>query len=84
MGAPRAGDVPPARRLDAIVSDAGALLALVDGANAASTSLSSWSDVGAALDLGPGVGPGSVARIVVAQDAVTGSWRSCASRRRGG
>jgi len=63
-------DVPPARRLDAIVGDAGALLALVDGANAASPS-PSWSDVGAVLDPGVGVGPGSVTRIVAAQDAVT-------------
>ena len=64
-------DVPPARRLDAVVGNAGVQLALVDGANAASTSSSSRSDVAAVLDPGPGVGPGSVARIVAAQDAVT-------------
>ncbi|KAI0247917.1 hypothetical protein BJV78DRAFT_1285140 [Lactifluus subvellereus] len=50
-------DVPTEQRLDSIVGDAGELLALVDGA--------------APLpDGAPGIGVGSVARIVVAEDAV--------------
>ncbi len=53
--------MPAARRLDAVVGDAGALV------DVAAASRSSQSDVGAVL--GPGVG--SVARIVAAQDAVT-------------
>ena len=56
-------DVPVAKRLDSVVGDAGELLALVDGAAA------SRSDGEAAL--GPGIGIGSVARIVAAREAVT-------------
>jgi len=55
-------DVPVAHRLDSVVGDAGELLALVDGAPA------SRSDGEAVL--GPGVGIGSMARIVVAREAV--------------
>jgi len=55
-------DVPIALRLGSVVGDAGELLALVDGAPA------SRSDGEAVL--GPAIGIGSMARIVVAREAV--------------
>ncbi|KAH9981756.1 hypothetical protein BJV74DRAFT_74892 [Russula compacta] len=60
-------NVLPAQRLDTIVRDAGELLALVDGAAAASSSDSRGEEDDAVL-VGPGIG--SVARIVAARDAV--------------